>query len=217
MQGRMKATGVDQEVNGTILLSGRQLKGRFRNMGFQMDMDINSRLSGKQLEEFTVALNGTEMKLFNGVFDNQLIEVDDQWWMTISAPNGYATLSTPATMEADVSLSMKDTRALIAVFAEIQEWLKYFDNVLTIKDVEGTGKISASDQSIRFQNIAVNSDKLELFAEIKADKDNREGIFWGKRGIFSLGVERIKDETHWKFIGGRSWYESRKLESWTSP
>ena len=217
LKGHMEARGATQEVSGLISLQGRSLKGRFRDMSYEMDMDINSLLSGQQMDNFRVDLNGTELKLFNGVFDNQAIEVDDQWWMTISAPSGYAKLSSPAVMEADVTLSMRDTRAIIAIFAEIKEWLKYFKNILTIRDVNGTARISAADQTFNLRDIDIDGEKFKLLAELNANKDRRDGIFWGKKGIFSLGVERIDQKTKWKLINGLKWFEKNKAEHWSVP
>ena len=145
------------------------------------------------------------------------VEANDKWWMTVSAPTGYAKLSSPAVIEADVSLAMRDTRAIISILAEIKDWLKYFENILTIKDVNGTAKISASDQNFVLRDVDIEGKKFKLLAELKADKGQREGIFWGKKGIFSLGVERIDKKTSWKLINGKAWYEKNKAKNWSTP
>ena len=216
LKGHIEARGATQEVAGVISVSARSLKGRFRNMAYEMDMDINSQLSGQQLDNFIVELNDTEFKLFNGVFDNQAFAVDDKWWMTISAPTGYAKLSSPAVIEADVSLAMRDTRAIITMLAEVKDWLRYFKKILTIKDVNGTAKISASDQNLILRDVDIDGEKFKLLAEIKASKGTREGIFWGKKGIFSLGVERIDQKINWKLINGKAWYQKNKSKNWSS-
>ena len=217
LKGHIEARGATQEVTGVIALSARSLKGRFRNMAYQMDMDINSQLSGRKMDDFRVELNGTELKLFNGIFDNGTFAVDDKWWMTISAPTGYAKLSSPAVIEADVSLAMRDTRAIITMLAEIKDWLRYFKNILTIKDVNGTAKIFAADQNFILRDVEIDGEKFKLLAEIEATEGKRDGIFWGKRGIFSLGVERIDQKNNWKLINGEAWYQKNKAKNWSVP
>jgi hypothetical protein len=216
LQGHLEVIGAEEEATGSIQVLGEDLQGSFRNMEFEMDLEISSRLSGRNLDDFRVDLEGTEFRLFNGVFDNEIVEVDDAWWMTIAVPEGYANLAEPLQMEADVEMSMRDTRAIVALFAEVKDWIKYFDGILTIRDVEGTAGVAISDRKLKISELALHGDRLEFMAELNVEDGQNAGIIWGKLGIFSLGMERIGEETEWKMINGREWYEERKAENWVT-
>lgn len=214
--GRLKVSGKDGEARGEFQLLGENLKGSFHNMDYEMDLELNSHISGKQLNDFRVELKGTELKLFNGVFDNEAVEVDKSWWMTVAVPTGYANLTEPLELEAEVELSMKDTRAIIAMFAEIKDWIRRFDGILAVNDVKGNAKITAADQKLSVRELALNGDKLELMAELQIEEGQNNGIFWGKLGILSFGLERIGKEKDWKLINGREWYEEKRAENWSN-
>jgi hypothetical protein len=214
LKGRMKVSGVDKEAQGKFQLSGEGLKGRFRNMDYDMDLELTSRVSGKQLDDFRVELQGTEFKLFNGTFDNEAVEVDKLWWMTVSVPEGFANLAEPVELDAEVDLSMKDTRAVIAMFAEVKDWIRHFDGILTVNDVTGGARLTAANQQLSIRELELGGDRLDFMAELQLSEEENNGIFWGKLGILSFGLERIGQETNWKMINGREWYEEQKAKNW---
>ena len=216
LNGQLKVSGKDKEATGKFQLLGHKLGGKFRNMDYEMDLELNSHVSGQQLDDFRVELNGTEFKLFNGVFDNEAVEVDKAWWMTVAVPAGAANLAQPLELEADVDLSMKDTRAIIAMFAEVKEWIRHFDGILTVNDVSGSAKLIAADQKLSVRDLSVNGDKLEFMAQVEMEHGQNNSIFWGKLGILSFGLERINEQTDWKMINGQEWYQQQKAENWSN-
>ena len=98
---------------------------------------------------------------------------------------------------------------------EVKEWIKIFDGILTVEDVEGTAYIRVADKRLSVNGLELSGDKLEVLAELDIEDGERAGIFWGKLGIFSLGVERIGEEADWKMINGREWYEEKRSQNWT--
>ena len=215
LKGHLEVIGAEEQARGDIQMVGEGLAGSFRNMDFDIDMEINSKLSGQSLDDFRVELEGTEFKLFNGVFDQESVKVDELWWMTVAIPEGYANLAEPLEMEARVDMSMKDTRAIIALFAEVKEWIRIFNGILTVEDVTGTAHVRVADKRLSVSGLGLTGDRLEALAELDIQDGERAGIFWGKLGIFGLGVERIGEETNWKMINGRDWYEEKRSENWT--
>ena len=214
MRGGIEVSGPEQLATGELHVKGKDLSGSFRDLNFQMDLALDSRLSGEQLDDFQLGLKGTQFRLFNGIFDNESVEVDEQWWMTLEVPNGTATLSEPARVEADVNLAMKDTRAIIAMFSEVKDWISRFDGFLTVTDVTGSASISASEKELSVRNLEITGDRLDMVAELRAGEDGNDAIVWGKLGIFSMGLERIDEKTEWKLINGREWFDEQKAERW---
>ena len=212
LAAHLMVSGVNGNAQGVVELEGKELKGRFRNMDFMIDMQLDSKLSGANVDDFKVDIDDTELRLLNGVFDNSAVNVDKDWWMTIAVPNGQVDLRQPASVTAEVDLSMKDTRAIIALFAEIKEWVSRFDGFLTVRDVVGTGTVFAAKQHLDITDLDIQGDKLKLNTELSARQGQHHALVWGKLGIISLGLERIDDENDWKLIKSRSWYEQKKAE-----
>jgi hypothetical protein len=214
LQGGLTVAGPDKLATGSLTAKGSDIAGSFRSTGFKMDFSLDSEVSGEKLDDFIMGLSGTKFRLFNGVFDSEDVEVDERWWMEIDVPTGTIDLAKPLAIEADVDLAMKDTRAVIALFSEISDWISRFDGLLTVNDVVGHANIQASEKQLRVRNLEIQGDRLDMVAELDANDGQNNAIVWGKLGIFSVGFERIGEETDWKLINGRKWFDEKKQESW---
>ena len=214
LKGHIEVVGKSRDATGNIQIQANSLQGMFRSMAFRMDMDLNSKMSGQRLNDLVLGIQGTEFRLFNGVFDNQSVEVEDAWWMTVEVPRGEINLSDPVKMDAEVELSMKDTRALIAMFSEVQDWISRFDGILTINDVAGGAKIRAAERELNIRDLEVHGDKLEMLGELRLSETINDGIFWAKSRIFSAALERIDNTNDWKLINSREWYDDKKQNYW---
>ena len=214
LQGGLIVAGPDKLATGSLTAKGSDIAGSFRSTGFKMDFSLDSEVSGEKLDDFTMSLSGTKFRLFNGIFDSEEVEVDKRWWMEIDVPTGTVNLDEPMAIEADVDLAMKDTRAVIALFSEISEWISRFDGLLTVNDVVGHASVQASDKKLRVRDLSIQGDRLDMVAELDANDGQNDAIVWGKLGIFSVGFERIGEETDWKLINGRKWFDENKQENW---
>lgn len=195
-------------------IDGTGLEGRFRDMAFEMDLAFVTRISGRELDAFDVALSGTELRLFNGAFEGEEIESGEGWWMTIAVPEGVTNLRPPVKTNAEIALSMRDTRAILAAFAEVNRWVHHFDRLLTVRDVAGTAALRIDGPRLSLRDIALGGHHFGLRGEIELRQDRSEGILWAERGPFSLGVERLDDENDFKLIDDREWYAEQHAAHW---
>lgn len=209
-------TGESEQIEGALEVHGQKLTGGFRGMDFEVDLELSTRLSGEDLDDFEAELTGTELRLFNGVFDNERSDLEEGWWMTITIPEGRANLAEPLAIEAQVDLSMRDTRVVAALFAEVKKWLRHFEGMLTVKDVEGGVSVALANQQIFLRELELAGDKLEVLAELELEKGDSTGIFWFKYRALGLAVERLGEETEWKMYKARAWYDEQRAESWVT-
>jgi hypothetical protein len=215
LSGQLEAHGREEEAKGVFAIRGNDLEGRFRDMQFGLDLAFDTQISGRDLDDFEVQLVGTEVRLFDGVFDGEATEVDDGWWMTIGIPAGRANLAPPVAIDAELELAMRDTRAMIALFAEVKRWIRHFEGFLTVRDVDGSAALQVVGPKVSVRDISLAGDRLEVMAELELEKEASDGIFWGKLGVFSLGMQRVGEETDFKLVNGREWYEEQRAASWT--
>ena len=136
--------------------------------------------------------------------------------MTISIPEGRANLAEPLAIEAEVDLSMRDTRVVAALFAEVKKWLRFFEGMLTVRDVDGGVAVALADEQLSLRDLELAGDKLEVLAELELEKGVSAGIFWFKYRALGLAVERLGEETDWKMYKARAWYDERRAESWVT-
>ena len=216
LNGHLEVTGENEQIEGSLELHGKQLSGSYRGMDFEIDLELVTRLSGEDLDDFEAELTGTELRLFNGVFDNERSDFDEGWWMTISVPEGQTNFAVPLGIEAQVDLSMRDTRVVAALFAEVKKWLRHFEGMLTVRDVRGDVSVTLADQQLSLRELELAGDKLEVLAELELQKGANAGIFWFKYRFLGLALERLGDETEWKLVKARAWYDEQRAESWVS-
>lgn len=215
LEGGITIAGAERSATARLSVSGESLGGRFRDTAFNMDFSLDSEATGQQLDDFTIDLGGTSLRLFNGTFNNGKVAVDKNWWMDVDVPAGEADMSKPFAIEAEVEMAMKDTRAIIALFAEVKDWVRRFDGFLTVENVAGTARVAVADRWLRVRDLAVQGDRLDLVAEVAANGERNDAVVWGKLGPFSGGFERVGGERRWKLINGRKWFERRKREHWS--
>jgi hypothetical protein len=212
--GHIEVHGLEKDATGVFEIAGTDLQGRFRDMRFGIDLAFVARLSGRDLDGFDIQLDGTEMRLFDGRFEGQG-EVEEGWWMTMKIPEGKANLARPAAIDAKLDLSMRDSRAVLAAFAEISRWIDPFDRFLTVKDVKGHGALHVRSPLVALRGLSVTGDRLEALGEIELEDERHEGILWAKLGRLSLGVERIGKDNDFKLIHSRKWYDEQHRAHWS--
>ena len=209
--------GSTEEAQGEITLNGDDLAGTYRDMEYRLDLALSTQLSGRDLDDFEIELEGTTLKLENGRFESEHTGVGEGWWMTVKVPKGHADLAAPLAFRADVDLSMQDTRAVVALFAEIKHWLRYVKKILTVSDVEGSAVVGLDGGKLWVRSIELTGDKLDALGELEVEGKALKGIVWLKYGVLGLALDRGPDATDWKLVKARKWYDARRAAEWPSP
>ena len=57
-------------------------------------MDTEMKISGSAWHELKVAVDGTQVKFFNGDIRGEGVPVEQGWWMTLGVTNGHAKCAT---------------------------------------------------------------------------------------------------------------------------
>jgi hypothetical protein len=82
-------------------------------------------------------------------------------------------------------------------------------------DLKGDADLQIVGPRVSVRDLDLGGDRLEAMAELELEGEEHAGIFWGKLGIVSFGMERIRDRTDFKLINDRKWYEERHAAQWS--
>ena len=211
----LEASAVEETVIGHFEVEADQVAGQFQELEFEAGVDLKTVISGGDLDNFRLFIEGTRLELTDGVFRDHRNTQEEGWWMTVDVPRGIANLGDDAAwLEADVELAMRDTRVIIAMFAELKSWLQRFEKILTVKDVTGSGSIVMQGQQLHLRNLEIEGRKLKGRAELALGEEQRRGILYVRFHGLSVGLERLGDDKDWKLTGVKKWFDRRVAESW---
>ncbi|MBI2212391.1 MAG: hypothetical protein HYU52_01995 [Acidobacteria bacterium] len=154
-----------------------------------------------------MVLDGTEVKFFNGELVGEGAPVEPGWWMPLGVTRGSVRFAESMELARVISLRMRDTPAVLAVFAEMKSWLARVDKILSVKGLEGKSCAHFADKRISFDRLLDTDGKLGVEGNVLLGGGKGEGIVWPKfrRRDFVLEWERPKHE--WRLINVRKWFD----------
>lgn len=209
MSARLESPGRGENAHGEFVIRGKGLTGRFRDLGFTVDLSAETRISGRNWNELEVLVDGSELRLTNGVFTGKGVPVEPGWWLTFGVKRGTADLKAPLNVEADVELSMRDLRAVIAIVAEVKAWLSRFDGLLNVRDLKGSVHTRLAGRKLGLDDLNLAGDKLDVKGDVDLTGDVGNGLLWLRFRRRAVAFEWAGAEKEWKFVNDREWFEAR--------
>lgn len=161
----------EQQVKGELTLDIR-LKD-----GVPSDMQFDISGSSLLLDRFKVAggQKSFDRSDWNGRFDLRKAQV--VW-------------KKPIRLDVEASIRMRDSRPIVAMFANQRGKQSWLDDVLTVEDVRGKAELKIAADRVLVPFALVGSDKIDVGAKALIDGKQREGIFYARfrklHGILKL-------------------------------
>ncbi len=211
----LEGSAASETAAGHLELAAEKIGGRFQDLAFEAALQADTRISGGDLDDFRLEIHGTRLALFDGVFRDQRNTSEEGWWMTVDVPSGTAHLGGEAPrLEAEVDVTMRDTRVVIAMFAELKSWLQRFEKILTVKDVAATGRVALEGQRLELRDLEIEGRKLRGRGELELGGDRHRALLYVRFHGIAVGFEREGEEKDWKLGKVKPWFERRVAESW---
>jgi len=190
---RLKTTGLrsrtdDQEIAGELTADIKLADGNPQNMEFD--------ISGSSLLLDKVRIIGTEQDFGH-----------PDWNARFDLKKARATWKKPVYIHAESEFEIRDSRPIVAMFANARGEHKWLEKLLTIEDIQGTATATLEQQQLTIPYAFSGSDKIDIGAKGIIDKQNVDGIFYarfrkldavlkinnGKRNLDVLGAKKKFD------------------------
>ncbi|MCP3956503.1 MAG: hypothetical protein GY719_01485 [bacterium] len=210
----LRGSVIDQTASGYLALSAEKIGGHFQDLDFEANLRMDTKISGGDLDDFRLEIQGTRLALTDGVFIDDRNTREKDWWMTIDVAEGVVELGDEPRLTAEVDIGMRDSRPVIALFAEMKAWLQRFERILTVKDVWVHGNVARERDRWSLRDLSLEGRKLEGLAEIEMGEGDRRGILYLRFHGIPIGLELEGTERDWKVTGVKKWYEKKVAESW---
>ncbi|HAJ91466.1 MAG TPA: hypothetical protein DCO71_02395 [Gammaproteobacteria bacterium] len=178
----------DQEIIGELTADIKLADGNPQNMEFD--------ISGSSLLLDKIRVTGKEKNF--GVED---------WNARFDLKKARATWKKPVYIHAESGFEIKDSRPIVAMFANAKGEKKWLEKLLTIEDIQGTATVTLEQQQLTIPHAFSGSDKIDIGAKGIIDEQNVDGIFYarfrklgavlkvhdGKRNLDVLGARKKFD------------------------
>ncbi len=210
----LEGSAAEESASGRLELRAEKIAGRFQDLAFEAGLEVDTRISGGDLDDFRLEIQGTRLALKDGVFRDDRNTREEGWWMTVDVPHGTAYLGETPRLEADVDIGMRDTRVVIAMFAELKSWLQRFEKILTVKDVKASGRVAMQGQRLSLRDLELEGRKLRGRGELEMGGENHRAILYVRFHGLAVGFEREGEEKDWKLVKVKPWFERRLAENW---
>jgi hypothetical protein len=179
----------DQEISGGLTADIRLAGGNPKNMDFD--------ISGSSLLLDNVRITGKEQNFSQ-----------EDWSARFDLKKARALWKKPVRIHAESELEIKDSRPIVAMFANAKGEHKWLEKMLTIEDIRGTATITLEQHQLTIPHAFAGSDKIDAGAKGIINDENVDGIFYarfrkldavlkvnnGKRNLDILGARKKFDD-----------------------
>lgn len=200
----------DKSAKGDLSIAGEEagvgLGAEALRGGFFTDLII----ADGNLETNVFDISGSKIGFRNGAISNSRDGTKDSPWSG-EAQLSEATLhlTLPASFQASVAFSMKDTRPAIALFAPDHSAVRWFKDFFNIKDVTGSAELITDGKATMLDTVAVQGEGLQMLGRLRIKEGKTDGAFYIELHHFSAAARITDGKTNWKLINARQWYESQ--------
>jgi hypothetical protein len=208
-------SAADRNGEGWLRLAGRQVTADFEDLAVRANVSLDARFPEVRLEGGTLGLGGSSLRVDGVEIEKgEVFEVSD-WWSRIEIPAG--TLSRrfgvqppePAVIEGRLEAELLDTSPLTAVIRDRVPKLSWFDELLTVENVDLSSDFRLVGPEIRLTGLEIQGgakDRLEILAELDLRAKQVDGVLLAAWGPLTAAVALEEEGRDWKLTRSRQWY-----------
>jgi hypothetical protein len=179
----------DQKVSGELTL---EIKLRD---GVPSDMDFD--ISGSSLRLDRVKIVGGQQS-FEG----------PDWSARFDLRKAHVVWKKPMRLEVVAGIRMKDSRPIVAMFANQRGKNRWLDKMLTVEEVRGKAELKVAANRALVPFALVGSDKIDVGAKGLVDGASREGMFYARFRKLH-GILKVKgEEKNFDILGARETFDA---------
>ncbi|MEJ2086683.1 MAG: hypothetical protein P8Y44_13590 [Acidobacteriota bacterium] len=209
-----------ESAAGKVEVTGRGIDALMDEIDLTGDLEIDLNLTSTDPQLRAYDLEQSEIKIDNVTMtqgDKKVKAKDEDWYAHITLVDGLFEVTQPRKMHADVKIEARDTRPIIAVFAQDKSVMKFFKGMLNFKDLLATTQIGLAGGATEIRNLDIDSEGLKVKSNLRIEpgpeNSGSTGILWMKFHGINVGLDLRGDKTKVHLRKPLQWYEEQ-LAAW---
>jgi hypothetical protein len=166
------------------------------------------KINGGSAKDKSFDISGSSMTL-DGVHvaSESAAAAQHGWNARVDFGTSRVIWSRQATLDANASIRMTDTRPLVEIFEAHRKTHAWLDRILNLKDVRGNATIKIDPNELVIPYALAKSDTIEIGAKGLIREHDRQGIFYAKYGALAGIMEFDNGKKHFSLISPTKKFE----------
>jgi hypothetical protein len=212
--------------SGDLEIALRDVAARYADARIVTSGRIDVELPALDLVSGRFDLDGTRIELEGGRIEHRDEVRSDDWSARLVIPAGTLELpprdrdrGTPApratALTADLEVVMSDSAPVVAIMEQRLPKLRFVDGLLTMKEVELTGRVEARGDRLGLHGIEVSGgegDQLTILMDLDLAGADTRGAAYARWRALDAAVVLDEGERDWGFFRSRRKYDQALAE-----
>jgi hypothetical protein len=166
---------------GYVKLTTDGLRSRLKEQQLSGDLSLDIRLSDGVPRDMQFDISGSTLRLDGvKVVGTEKNYHEDDWSAEFELKKGKAVWKRPVGLQLEADLTIKDSRPLVAMFANEKGKHPWLEKMLTIENVSGNASVSLEKEQLLVPHAFAGSDKIDAGVKGSMQSEGAEGVFYAR-------------------------------------
>jgi len=201
------------DAEGFIRLKASKMEALVDKQLIRNDFSADISLVDGKLGERFFDISGSEFRLDNVKVVGANDEFNQKDWDALLVLNQAKTvLVDPIQLKAQATLSMTDSRPIVATLGNQKGTPKWAKKMLTVEDINGTVEMEVADRQLTIPNAFLDSDNIEFGAKGIFAGEKRDAVIYARYKKLDILLKMSNDKKNIDVIRTR-----RKFDDYHPP
>jgi hypothetical protein len=211
LRSRLDLDVAARKAQGEVSLTSSAVRVQFQDVEIEGNLSLRALLSGSRFQTQGFRLDGTRLDLSQVVL-RETGEPEEKgeagWWARLELTDGDLDWKRPFELRSSARIAMRDSGLLLSLFARKKNFLAWFKDLLTVRDVKALADIRLREGAVEIDPLHVTGDKLDLRSRLRFTRESRRGDLLLRWGRFTTGIELRDGKRDFKLVRPVEWYEA---------
>lgn len=200
------------DAGGFVRLNASQMEALVDTQLIRTDFSADVLLVDGKLGELFFDISGSEFRLDNVKVVGNDEKFNEKDWDALLVLNQAKTvLDDPIQLKAQATLSMTDSRPIVATLSNQKGTPKWAKKMLTVEDITGTVEMDIADRQLSIPNAFLSSDNIEFGAKGVFAGEKRDAVIYARYKKLDILVKMNNDKRNIDVLRTRSKFDEYQL------